>query len=214
MTLAEFAESRGVNYNTISQYLWRHQDLRSLLTRDENGTLVVESGTEAWRRLDKKYPDPASVAVLTHHPDDLATIADLRRQLEDAARTAAHLSAANDRLSTATERLTAQLAIISPADPTPLLTMQKELAETKATADAAIAAQKVTEEKLAQAETAQASERTAREASEAALSDLRTKYGLLEAERDKAVSEASEAAERIARLKARGFWARLRNKES
>ena len=74
MTLSEFASSRGVNYNTLNQYLWRHQDLRALLTRNETGALVVEPGTKAWEWLDKKYPDPSSVAVLTHHPDDLELI--------------------------------------------------------------------------------------------------------------------------------------------
>lgn len=212
MTLSEFASSRGVNYNTLNQYLWRHQDLRALLTRNETGALVVEPGTKAWEWLDKKYPDPSSVAVLTHHPDDLELISDLRRQLSEAAQTAAHLSAANDRLSIATERLTAQLAVTAP-DPSGLLTMQAELKKAKSAAREAEEAKKAAEDNLRKAEDTLGTEKAAREASEASLSKLTAKYEQLLAEHEKTVTEVSEASAKLQKLKARGFWARIRNKD-
>ena len=212
MTLAEFADARGINYNTLNQYLWRHQDLRALLTRDENGVLNVDPGTPAWDRLNKKYPDPTSLAVIAHHPDDISEIKELQLRLKRAEETIARLTISNDRLTGLTEELHAQMAIAAPS--THLLTMEQELDDAKKMAVAATTAKEAAEERCRAEVAARESAEATRDALNASLSDLRTKYDETVEERDKAVTEASEAVKQVEKLRARGLWSRIRNKDA
>lgn len=63
MTLKEFAEGRGVDYNTVMQWLWRRPELRQQMDKDGK-SYVLDPESEAYEELDKKYPPPRPVQIV------------------------------------------------------------------------------------------------------------------------------------------------------
>lgn len=63
MTLKEFAEGRGVDYNTVMQWLWRRPELRQQMDKDGK-SYVLDPASEAYEELDKKYPPPRPVQIV------------------------------------------------------------------------------------------------------------------------------------------------------
>ena len=63
MTLKEFAESRGIEYNTLMQWLFRRPELRRKLSK-VGKTYIVEPGDEVYEILDEKYPFPRPVQIV------------------------------------------------------------------------------------------------------------------------------------------------------
>lgn len=63
MTLKEFAESRGIEYNTIMQWLWRRPELRQKLPK-EGKSYIIKPGDGIYEILDKQYPFPRPVQIV------------------------------------------------------------------------------------------------------------------------------------------------------
>ena len=63
MTLKEFAESRGIEYNTLMQWLFRRPELREKMPK-EGKNYVVAPGDGVYEVLDKKYPFPRPVQIV------------------------------------------------------------------------------------------------------------------------------------------------------
>jgi DNA repair exonuclease SbcCD ATPase subunit len=93
MTLKEFAESRGIDYSTLMQWLWRHPELRQQMgKKGKNYILAPES--EVYAELDKKYPMPRPVQVVQDE--------EARQALVEAQK---KIEALQDRLLQASEQL-------------------------------------------------------------------------------------------------------------
>lgn len=63
MTLREFAESRGVDYGTLMQWLWHRPELRKQMDK-EGKSYVLNPESEVYAELDKKYPPPKPVQIV------------------------------------------------------------------------------------------------------------------------------------------------------
>lgn len=63
MTLKEFAEGRGVEYNALMQWLYRRPELRERMPK-EGKSYVIEPGDGIFEILDKKYPIPKPIQVI------------------------------------------------------------------------------------------------------------------------------------------------------
>ena len=192
MTLKEFAEGRGVDYNTVMQWLWRRPELRQQMDKDGK-SYVLDPESEAYEELDKKYPPPRPVQIVK---DEEARLA-----LEEAQK---KIELLQDRLLQASEQL-------RELEGTRLLLEQRnreyeqlELREARATeaAEEAEAAKKKAEVEADDARArAEQREKEAREAMEEA-DRLRAKAA--EAER-----VAEEAKSRVNQMEKAGLFARI-----
>lgn len=63
MTLKEFAESRGIEYNTLMQWLFRRPELRGKMQKDGKN-YVIEPGDDVYEVLNKKYPFPRPIQIV------------------------------------------------------------------------------------------------------------------------------------------------------
>ena len=63
MTLKEFAEGRGIDYNALMQWLWRRPELRNQMGK-EGKSYVLDPESEVYAALDKKYPPPKPVQIV------------------------------------------------------------------------------------------------------------------------------------------------------
>ena len=63
MTLKEFAESRGIDYSTLMQWLWRRPELRQQMEK-RGKSYILSSESEVYAELDKKYPPPKPVQIV------------------------------------------------------------------------------------------------------------------------------------------------------
>lgn len=80
MTLKEFAASRGVEYNTLMQWLYRRPDLRGKM-RKEGKSYIIDPGDGIYEVLDKQYPPPKPIQIVQ---DDEARqdLAEARKKIE------------------------------------------------------------------------------------------------------------------------------------
>lgn len=192
MTLKEFAEGRGVDYNTVMQWLWRRPELRQQMDKDGK-SYVLDPESEAYEELDKKYPPPRPVQIVQDEEARQA-LAEAQKKIE----------MLQDRLLQAGEQL-------RELEGTRLLLEQRNQeveqlqireAEARGAAERAEAAQKRAEEEAADARSqAEQQEKTAREARDEA-DRLRTEA----AEAEKAAEEAKSRADR---MESAGLLARI-----
>lgn len=192
MTLKEFAASRGVEYNTLMQWLYRRPDLRGKM-RKEGKSYIIDPGDGIYEVLDKQYPPPKPIQIVQ---DDEA-----RQALAEAQK---KIELLQDRLLQASEQL-------RELEGTRLLLEhrnreyeQLELREAQATeaAEEAEAAKKKAEVEADDARArAEQREKEAREAMEEA-DRLRAKAA--EAER-----VAEEAKSRVDQMEKAGLFARI-----
>lgn len=83
MTITEFADSRGVDRQTVRVYIKRHPEIRKN-THTEGRQIVLEE--DAIALLDRAYPPPKPVTILQgvsheEHEKLLMRCADLQQQL-------------------------------------------------------------------------------------------------------------------------------------
>ena len=199
MTLKEFAESRGVEYNTVMQWLYRRPDLRKQMPKDGK-SYILDPESGVYEVLDKQYPFPRPIQIV---------------QDEEAR---AELAAAQKKIQELQDRLlqvAPQLARLETID---LLLEQREqeLKEAKKNAEEkraeAAGLKEETEAQKIRAERAEAAEAEARAGAE----EARTRAASLEAEAaaQRARAEAAEEEsrrkeERIEKMENAGLLARL-----
>jgi DNA repair exonuclease SbcCD ATPase subunit len=183
MTLKEFAESRGIDYSTLMQWLWRHPELRQQMgKKGKNYILAPES--EVYAELDKKYPMPKPIQIVQ---DDEARqdLAEARKKIE----------MLQDRLLQAGEQLRELegTRLLLEQRNQEIEQLQAREAEARGVAEKAETARKQAEEEAADArDQAEQRKKEAREAREEA-DRLRTKA----AEAEKAAEEAKDRADRM-----------------
>ena len=67
MTITEFAESRGVEPQAVSRYLSRHPEIKGTCKRLRKGVELSDTALEA---LEKQYPIPKPVQIITGVPQE------------------------------------------------------------------------------------------------------------------------------------------------
>lgn len=192
MTLKEFAASRGVEYNTLMQWLYRRPDLRGKM-RKEGKSYIIDPGDGIYEVLDKQYPPPKPIQIVQ---DDEARqdLAEARKKIE----------MLQDRLLQAGEQLRELegTRLLLEQRNQEIEQLQAREAEARGVAEKAETARKQAEEEAADArDQAEQREKEAREAREEA-DQLRTKA----AEAEKAAEEAKDRADR---MESAGLLARI-----
>lgn len=192
MTLKEFAESRGIDYSTLMQWLWRHPELRQQM--DKNGkSYELAPESEVYAALDEKYPPPKPVQIVQDEEARQA-LAEAQKKIE----------ILQDRLLQAGEQLRELegTRLLLEQRNQELEQLQLREAEARGAAERAEAAQKRAEEEAADARAkAEQQEKTAREARDEA-DRLRTEA----AEAEKAAEDARNRADR---MESAGLLARI-----
>ena len=183
MTLKEFAEGRGIDYNALMQWLWRRPELRNQMGK-EGKSYVLDPESEVYAALDKKYPPPKPIQIVQ---DDEArqALAEARKKIE----------MLQDRLLQAGEQLRELegTRLLLEQRNQEIEQLQAREAEARGVAEKAETARKQAEEEAADArDQAEQREKEAREAREEA-DWLRTKA----AEAEKAAEEAKDRADRM-----------------
>lgn len=192
MTLKEFAESRGIDYSTLMQWLWRHPELRQQMgKKGKNYILAPES--EVYAELDKKYPMPRPVQVVQDEEARQA-LAEAQKKIE----------ILQDRLLQAGEQLRELegTRLLLEQRNQELEQMKRREEDAREAAKKAEAAQKRAEEEAADARAqAEQQEKTAREA--------RGEADRLRTEAAEAEKAAEDARNRADRMESAGLLARI-----
>lgn len=81
MTLREFASGRGVEYNTLVQWLYRNPQIREKI-RKEGRSYVVEPEEEVYKVLEEKYPLLKPVEIV-HDEEAREDLAQANRKIID-----------------------------------------------------------------------------------------------------------------------------------
>ena len=185
MTLKEFAEGRGVDYNTVMQWLWRRPELRQQMDKDGK-SYVLDPASEDYEELDKKYPPPRPVQIVQDE--------EARQALSDAQK---KIEILQDRLLQAGEQL-------RELEGTRLLLEQRnqEYEQLKQQEAEAREATEKAEEAKRQAEETAAEARAQAERQEKAAKEAKEEADRLrvEAEEAKARADKMESAGLIARI--------------
>lgn len=63
LTIVEFAKERNVNRDTVNAYIRQHPEIQKE-TRMVGKNMVIDTDSEAYRLLDKKYPLPQLIQVI------------------------------------------------------------------------------------------------------------------------------------------------------